>query len=347
MKKEINVYIALSGGVDSAVSAALLQKQGYNCTGVFIRFVDNELSRVGLNNAANVANKLNIPFKIYDFRNEFKDRVIDYFIREYKSGRTPNPCVFCNSDIKFGLFLEKAIKDSADFISTGHYVRKVYNSKDKRFRLLKGIDSKKDQSYFLYRLNQKQLKYCLFPLGTYIKKQVTDLSKDFGLDLNKIKESQEICFIKNNDISKFLKKYIESKEGDIIDTTGNKLRKHNGYFLYTIGQRSGLQIGGGTPFYVVNINSKTNTLIVSRNETDLYRKSIDIANLSWIEGFQPKLPIKCETSIRYNHDPQKCQLLEFGNKYKIIFDCKQRAPTPGQSAVIYNKDECLGGGIII
>ena len=334
----------MSGGVDSSTAAALLKKNGYEVVGLFISMHKNSNSF----DAQKVAKKLNIPFKILDVRKEFKKRIIDYFVKEYKKGNTPNPCVMCNKYIKFKFLIDKMTELKADFVATGHYAR-IKNGK-----LLIAKDIKKDQSYFLWTLNQKQLKKIIFPLGDYTKEQTRGLAKKFGLSVFNKKDSQEICFI-DTDLHKFLETRIVTNKGPIVTVGGKKIGEHKGLIFYTIGQRKGVEIGGIGPFYVVKKDFKNNALIVSnppaggRNK-DLLRKEMLVKNISWISG-KPYTG-KCEVKIRSMAKMVSAAI----NKNKVIFDKPQRAITSGQSAVFYvpaeasakagKGNEVLGGGII-
>jgi tRNA-specific 2-thiouridylase len=346
--KNKKVFVTISGGVDSSVAATLLKEQGYDCTGVYFKLFDTQKAKGIWQKAQGLCKHINIPFKLYDLRKEFKRKVQAYFIQEYKNGRTPNPCVICNEQIKFGLFFDRAMKEGADLIATGHYARIFRTHHPTPYTLLMGKDKSKDQSYFLYRLNQKQLSKTLFPIGEYTKTEVKEFAKKYKLPTAKSKESQDICFLQNKSINEYLKKFIRTNEGNITDAKGNVLGTHDGYFKYTIGQREGLGLSGG-PYYVVGIDAKKNTVIVTNSNTSNYllKSEIRIKSPSWIRGKAPKLPLKCQVSIRLNHSPQKATLNRKENSYIITFKESQRAPTPGQSAVVYKGEECLGGGIIL
>ena len=356
MKKK--VFIAMSGGVDSSVSAALLQKQGYDCTGIFMKnwsgsdwgiSVDcpwREDQKV----VEKVCNILEIPFQTFNFEKEYRKKVVKYFFDEYKEGRTPNPDTLCNREIKFGLFLNRALEKGADYIATGHYVRKIVKPKSMnwKYELHKGFDTSKDQSYFLYMLDQKQLEKSLFPIGKYRKKKVRKLAEKFKLPNYDKPDSQGICFIGNINVDKFIRENLGTKKGDIVNTTGEKLGEHDGIWFYTIGQRKGLGIGGGTPYYVVDIKKNINQVVVGKgaNHPRLYKNKIYISNLHWIGDQDKELPLNCEVSIRYNHDPKKAILTKENDRYLLKFEEKQRAPASGQSAVIYKNSLCCGGGTI-
>ena len=340
----------MSGGVDSSVAAALLKKQGFNVSGVFMKFWaapgektekwNRCCSSEAEKRARSVAAILGIPFYVLNFEKEFKKRVVDSFLKEYKAGRTPNPCVVCNKWIKFGLLLEKALGLDADYIATGHYVRKqgVENCK-----LLKGKDKEKDQSYFLWQLNQKQLRRSLFPLGPFNKKDVRRLAKKFKLPVFSAPESQEVCFIQKT-TNEFLSRYIKTKKGKIIGTDKKILGQHNGLIFYTIGQRKGIGLPGG-PYWVLDKDLKKNTLVVSKNEKYLLKKEVVFKNANWISDKAPKISTKAKTKakIRYRHKLSP-GTMKRGNRF--VFNKPQRAVTPGQSIVFYKNQELLGGGII-
>jgi tRNA-specific 2-thiouridylase len=355
MKK---VICAMSGGVDSSVAAALLKRAGFDVVGVFMKFwaPSEKNGLIGTENrccspeaevrARKVAKILKIPFYVFDFSKEFKERIVDYFLEGYKKGITPNPCVVCNKEIKFGLLLEKALKLGADFVATGHYARKIQNPKSKIQKLLMAKDKKKDQSYFLWMLNQKQLKRILFPIGDLTRKEVENLAKKFKLPVLKAKKSVEICFIQTT-INDFLKKYLKEKPGKIIDTQGKILGEHKGLWFYTIGQRKGILLSGG-PYFVLDKDLKKNVLIVTKNERDLYKKELICKNVNWISGRVPRLPLKIKAKIRYRHQPGSAILTKNleARTYKLVFSKSQRAITPGQSVVFYKGQELLGGGMI-
>ncbi len=348
MKEKRKVVIAMSGGVDSSVSAALLQRAGFDVIGVFMKFWAGDkkassfnrcCSSESENRAREVAAKLGIPFYIFNFEKEFKKRIVDYFLKEYKAGKTPNPCVVCNKEIKFGLLLNKALNLGADYLATGHYVRL------KNGKLFKGKDKEKDQSYFLWQLDQKQLKNILFPVGDYTKSQVRSLAKRMKLPVFNTPESQEVCFIPKT-TNEFLKKYLKANPGNIADTGGKVIGKHSGLIFYTIGQRRGIKLSGG-PFYVIAKDFKKDLLIVSKNEKDLYKKELIAKDINWISGKEPKLPLKIQAKIRYRHEVTSATIYKIQNtKYKLLFRKPQRAITPGQSVVFYFRQQLLGGGII-
>jgi len=363
MNKE-KIVVAMSGGVDSSVAAALLKKQGYFVIGIFMKFwkegksIENRCCSVESEKLARlVAKKIDIPFYVINVEKEFKKKVVDYFLKEYKKGNTPNPCVVCNKEIKFGLLINRALKMGAEFIATGHYAQTSLGNqifllaKNLLPRLFKSKDQDKDQSYFLWQLNQKQLSRVLFPVGNYTKSEVRVLAKKFKLPTAKTPESQEVCFIQNT-TNDFLKKYLKSKPGNIIDVNKKILGKHQGLWFYTIGQRRGIGFSGG-PYFVVAKDLKKNNLIISKNEKDLERKELIASNVNWI--LPQKLPINAEVKIRYKSNFVKAKISDFeknhsaslrASKVKIVFQKPQKAVTPGQSVVFYKGQELLGGGVI-
>lgn len=358
------VFVALSGGVDSSVAALLLKKKNYNVVGVFMRnwsedigqgsctYKEDELS------ARLVAQQLNIPFYVFNFEKEYRKKVVDYLIKGYKNGITPNPDVMCNKFIKFGYFFEKALEAGADFIATGHYARIAYQIKknkkikNKEFKLLKAKDEFKDQTYFLYSLNQKILSKTLFPIGDYLKKEVREIARENKLFNANKKDSQGICFIGKVSMRDFLKKYIKITPGEIINTKGKKLGAHIGLSFYTIGQREGLAIAtGGGPYYVAKKDFQRNALIVVNNRNDplLYDNNLVVKDINWISGRQPKFPFNCYIRIRHQGDLIKGKILQFENQKNSViikFEKPLWAPAQGQAAVFYKGTNVIGGGII-
>ncbi len=345
-KKTKNVFVALSGGIDSAVAAALLKKKGYRVTGCFMRLHDYDLkSRESSEKSArDLAIVLGIDFKIFDFRKEFQKKIISPFLEDYKNGLTPNPCVFCNEKIKFDLFWQYAHKEGADFMATGHYARikrgccgfNIYQAKDKG----------KDQSYFLWRLKKEQLGKIIFPLGNYRKIKVKKMGKQWGLKAVERKESMEICFIPGK-IEKFLYDHLPLSPGPIIDASGETVGHHKGLFFYTIGQRKRIGLSGG-PYYVRKKDIEKKALFVTKDEKKLKGKTLLCHKLNWINVRTFKCPVKIKAQIRYSHKPAKGIMLSEGDGiYKIIFDSEQPSITSGQSVVFYRRSKLLGGGIIV
>jgi tRNA-specific 2-thiouridylase len=352
--KKIKVIVAMSGGVDSSVTAALLKKAGFSVAGIMGKFWTEKKknSNNSEKKARQVAQKIGIPFYAVNFEKEFRKKVVDYFLNDYKQGNTPNPCIVCNKEIKFGLLLKEAKKMNADFLATGHYSRlqreilnlKLQTPNKYRIKLFKGKDKAKDQSYFLWQLSQSQLKNVLFPVGNYTKPEVRSLAKKFDLPVAETPESQEVCFV-DGLTSDFLKKYLKTKPGKIVDIKGNLIGQHNGLWFYTIGQRRGLDISQG-PWFVVKKDFKKNNLIVSKNEKDLLKKEFIAVNVNWI--LRQNLPINAKVKIRYKSNFAEAKILKHKkNSVKVIFKNPQKAITPGQSAVFYKGKELLGGGVIV
>ncbi|MGD0576528.1 MAG: tRNA 2-thiouridine(34) synthase MnmA [Candidatus Staskawiczbacteria bacterium] len=371
------VVVAMSGGVDSSVAAALLKRAGFDVVGIMIKFWKdgsdgkNRCCSVESEKLARlVAKKIGIPFYVVNVEKEFKKKVVDYFLAEYKKGNTPNPCVVCNKEIKFGFLIKKALSLGADFIATGHYARQQSFASARRQRrlaqssakfrsaepcilpagyasdllprLFKGADKEKDQSYFLWQLNQKQLSRVLFPVGGYTKPEVRKLAKKFKLPTAETPESQEVCFI-SGQTNDFLKKYLKTKPGNILDMSGKIVGEHQGLWFYTIGQRRALEIQQG-PWFVAKKDFKKNNLIVSKNPKDLDKKELIANDVNWI--LPQTFPLNAEVKIRYKSKSAKAKIIKHGQKIKIIFQKPQRAMTPGQSAVFYKGKELLGGGVI-
>ncbi|MEO8065712.1 MAG: tRNA 2-thiouridine(34) synthase MnmA [Candidatus Doudnabacteria bacterium] len=352
--KKKTVVVGMSGGVDSSVTAALLKQQGFDVIGVYMKNWSEDFGDFGCSwaedseDARKVAQLLNIPFYVWNFENEYYDKVVEYFLREYSAGRTPNPDVMCNTEIKFKVFLEKALRLGADFVATGHYARVRYQKSDNSYHLLKGIDPAKDQSYFLYTLKQHQLEKILFPIGHMAKSEVRALAKKFDLPNAAKKDSQGICFIGKINVTEFLKAHIKTKAGEIMTANGQVLGVHDGLPYYTIGQREGMNLGGQGPYYVTRKDFEGNRLVVTNNKTDadLWKNTFSVTDLSWV-GQTPDFPTRTGVSIRYHHPEFQANIKQkTGNKLEVVFEQAQRAITPGQSSVIYNSEELLGGGVI-
>lgn len=354
----------MSGGVDSSVAALLLKQKKYDVTGVYMKgWSLTGCAEEDARDARRVAGTLGIPFYVFDFEKEFKKAVVDYMVSEYAAGRTPNPDVMCNREIKFGLFLKKSLKLGADYIATGHYVRKVGD------KLIQAKDGNKDQSYFLWTLTQEQLKHCLFPIGDYTKPQVRIIAKKSKLPTAEKPDSQGVCFVGEIDVAGFLKEKLGKNPGPIKTLDDKIIGMHDGATFYTIGQRRGIGIKGSLPgeqgkiYFVAAKDLKTNTIFVAEDKDEnLFTNKLAVKNINWVFGKAPKLPFKCLARIRYRQPLQQAKLVEFpisnfqfskkfqiqNTKYKILFSVPQRAVTPGQSAVFYNDNGVmLGGGVIV
>lgn len=352
------VVVGMSGGVDSAVTALLLQQQGYEVIGLFMKNWEDDddseycSSRQDLIDAVSVADTIGIPIEAVNFAKEYKDRVFSYFLREYEAGRTPNPDILCNSEIKFKAFLDHAIRLGADFIATGHYaqVREVNGT----YQLLKAKDESKDQSYFLHRLSQHQLSKAMFPLGQLLKSQVRDIAREHGLSNHAKRDSTGICFIGERPFREFLNRYLPTKPGNMVTPDGKVVGAHMGLSFYTIGQRQGLGIGGsretsGEPWFVANKNMQLNQLIVVQGHDHplLLSPQLDTLDMHWISGISPDTSRGYAAKTRYRQQDARCSITLSGeNSSHFIFNSAQWAVTPGQSVVVYDEDICLGGGII-
>jgi len=336
--REKRVLVGMSGGVDSSVSAFLLKNEGYDVSGVFMRLFNSKKFLESEKKARKVAKKLSVPFFVFDLSKEFKKIIIKYFLDSYALGITPNPCVLCNKEIKFGLLLKKARNLGADYLATGHYVKN--RRKGGYYKLFKSKDRVKDQSYFLWRLNQKQLSQVLFPVGGFTKDRVREIAKENGFFKTVGKESEDICFLEK-DIVSFLKSNLKMKAGDIVNEKGEKIGKHSGLLTYTIGQRKNIRVPGSTPYYVSRLDIKKNILFVTSNKKGLYSKKLKIKNMNWIAK-KLKIPVKVLAKLRYGHKGANAIV----NGDTVEFLRAQRAITPGQSIVFYKGKELLGGGII-
>ncbi len=341
MKKK--VVVAMSGGVDSSLTAALLLEKNFEVVGVTMKLKDNFSGEI--DDAAKVAEKLRIKFYVVDFREDFRRDVVNYFSDEYLLGRTPNPCVMCNKKIKFGKLFEFAQNLGADFLATGHYAQIIFE--DGRFKLKKAVDAKKDQSYVLYNLSAEQLGKILFPLGRFSKSEVRNLAEKLNLPIARKKDSQEICFVPNDDYKTFLKNLAPGADalqaGDIEDVSGKILGRHCGFANYTIGQRKGLGIAAENPLYVVKIDAENKKIIVGKND-ETFSKSLTAKNIHWI--YKPDFSKIFQAKIRYGFKTAECKIFEEENFLTVEFLEKQRAITLGQSIVFYDGDEVAGGGVI-
>jgi len=350
------VVIGMSGGVDSSVAAYLLKEKGYEVIGIMMKlspdnpdYEENEggcCSISAANDARRVADVLDIPFYVMNFKDVFKTNVIDNFIDEYMEGRTPNPCIVCNKEIKFQEFLRKAKALGADYIATGHYA-KIEKQED-RYLLKKSEDDRKDQTYALYTLTQEQLSHTLMPCGDYSKPEIRNIAKRIGLEVFKKRDSQEICFIPDNDHGAYIKKYSgrEIKPGNFVDKEGKVMGRHKGIVYYTIGQRKGLGMAVGKPVFVNDIDPLTNQVVVG-DEEDIFKTGLIAKDLNFITFDKLESNLKVTAKIRYSAIPQAATLIPIENdRVKVVFDEKQRAITKGQSVVFYLDNLVVGGGII-
>lgn len=339
----------MSGGVDSSVTAALLLREGYDVTGIYMKNWSKDLPGFtcpwmeDYQDAKRVAVQLGIDFKVYDFETEYRERVVDYMVQGYQAGITPNPDIMCNQEVKFKLFLDAALADGADYIATGHYAR------SENGQLLTGIDTNKDQSYFLYRVNSEALSRCLMPIGAYNKPRVRELAAEFQLATAEKKDSQGICFVGKVGIKDFLLSELGPQPfGAIVDQNGITIGEHDGALFYTIGQRHGLDVGGGLPYYVVGKDMSKNEVYVTTNLQDgrLWRKQLRLNALHWIND-APSENMTIKVRTRYRAPLVNC-VARFDNQL-LVLDLAEdiRAITPGQSAVLYDGDRVVGGGIVV
>ncbi|MFZ2303284.1 MAG: tRNA 2-thiouridine(34) synthase MnmA [Minisyncoccia bacterium] len=371
--KKKRVFIGMSGGVDSAVSAALLQKAGYDVTGVFMKVWQPDFLpctwREERLDAMRVAAHLNIPFLTWDFEKEYKEGVADYMIREYKAGRTPNPDVMCNREIKFGAFFRRAIQEGADFVATGHYVRlkrttiddkqltinkeKTGQMSNVRCQMFTAVDSSKDQSYFLWTLGQEQLSKTFFPIGGFKKSQVRVLAKKFALPVAEKKDSQGLCFVGKLDMKDFLAHYIDEKEGKVLNEKGEIIGTHRGVYFYTLGERHGFTVTKkGTdapPFYVVVKDFDANTITVAhqtKKPLECARKEVALSDVNFCRGITPDTSKRYTAQVRYHGEQHKCKIISlYDTNLSVSFE-KPVVVDAGQSLVIYDGNKCLGGGVI-
>lgn len=356
------VAVAMSGGVDSSVTAALLKEKGYEVIGITLRLWEEDPSCKAVENihsccslsavddAKSVAAVIGIPHYTLDFRKIFKTEVIDYFIRSYTEGKTPNPCIACNKFIKFGLLWQQAQQFGAQYLATGHYARIIRNEQTGLYELLRGTDRRKDQSYVLYQLTQELLPHILFPMAELEKSKTRELAKTFGLPVFNKPESQDICFIPDNDYKGFLRQRVPKyfRPGNFVDLKGHVLGRHQGIPCYTIGQRRGLNLGGpGGPYYVVALDVARNRVIVG-SENDLFHEEVRAEEVTWV-GKTPETPFRALGKIRYAAPESPCTVYPGNGIVRVVFEKPQRAVTAGQALVLYDCDtgeRVLGGGVI-
>lgn len=345
----MRIFVGLSGGVDSSVTAAILKEQGHDVTGVFMKNWTRDIGGVAcpwrrdLADAKRVAVQLGIPFEVFDFQKQYKQKVVDYMLAEYKRGRTPNPDVMCNQEVKFKLFLDTARQKGADAIATGHYAR-VDDG-----RLYAGIDKSKDQSYFLYRISHEALKHTLMPIGELKKTRVRAKAEQLGLVTAKKPDSQGICFVGEVGINDFIGEFVKTQPGNIVDkANGVVLGQHEGAILYTIGQRHGLGLGGGLPYYVVSTDVKKNIVYVTTKLDDeqLWHEVVEIGDTHWINS-PPAQGKKYTARVRYGGELVSATVVTTGRTARVKLSKPQRAVAPGQSLVVHDGEQVLGGGIVI
>ncbi|MFD2612620.1 tRNA 2-thiouridine(34) synthase MnmA [Paenibacillus gansuensis] len=351
------VVVGMSGGVDSSVTALLLKEQGYDVIGIFMKNWDDTdefghcTAEEDAEDVRRVCDQIGIPYYTVNFEKQYYDKVFAYFLDEYRKGRTPNPDVMCNREIKFGDFLQKALDLGADYIATGHYARVV--QEDGEFRLLRGVDSNKDQTYFLNALNQYQLSKAMFPIGHLPKPQVREIADRAGLATAKKKDSTGVCFIGERNFREFLSGYLPAKSGDMVDVRSGEVKgRHDGLMYYTLGQRQGLGIGGsgsGEPWFVSGKDLETNTLYVVQggDHPSLFSEGLIADGVHWVSGAELTKPVRCTAKFRYRQPDQGVTVTPLvGGRCEVRFDQPQKAITPGQAVVFYDGERCLGGGTI-
>ncbi len=336
------VAVAMSGGVDSSVAAALLKQAGYEVSGIHMR-LGTGITPSALADLGRTCKLLDIPLYRINLEREFKRLVIDYFCQEYGRGRTPNPCVACNQYLKFDVLLERALETGAEYLATGHYARVEATAEG--YKLRKAVDVNKDQSYFLYSLGQEQLQHLLLPLGELTKNKVRTIAAELDLPASSRQDSQNICFIPAGDYRAFIAENIPLKEGEIVDIDGKVLGKHGGLALYTVGQRQGLGLSSNEPLYVLKLDAKSNKLVVGNREQALHNVLV-ARQMNWVSGKAPQGPTEITAKIRYKAPEAAAELYPVDGRAEVRFVVPQSAMAPGQSVVFYQGDVVLGGGVI-
>ena len=353
MDQKKKVLVAMSGGVDSSAAALLLMQQGYACDGAMLRLYAGEVegtccSADDAADARSVAYGLGMKFYVFNETERFARDVMDHFVSEYCAGRTPNPCIDCNRCLKFSALLERALLLGYDYLATGHYARVDFDENTKKYRLLRGRDRGKDQSYVLYQLTQHQLAHLLLPVGEYDKPAIRQSARQAGLVNADKSDSQDICFVPDGDYVHFLQEYggVELKAGDFVDASGKVLGRHKGLPCYTAGQRKGLGVSAGKHVYVLSKNGADNTILLG-DDAELYASSLLASHVNWISGETPAQPVRCAAKTRYSQTEAPCTAYPLpGGGLRVVFDQPQRAITPGQAVVLYDGDVVLGGGTI-